>query len=95
MIKRSDNALAAKYSQQLGLETIRDIVTSNEYALYDPERGGGLWMGKHYAKGSPRLLDPVGEHSHAATVRQCLTGYLLVGQRVGGTQTRNPPRRRL
>jgi N-acetylmuramoyl-L-alanine amidase len=80
MIKRSDNALAAKYSEALGLETIRDVLTSERYRLYDPERGGGLWMGKHYAQDSERLYDPVGEHSHAATVRQVLRYYLMLDQ---------------
>jgi beta-lactamase class A len=80
MIKRSDNALAAKYSQQLGLETIRDVLTSDEYRLYDEKHGGGLWMGKHYSKDSERLRDPVGDHSHAATVRQCLRYYLMLEQ---------------
>jgi N-acetylmuramoyl-L-alanine amidase len=80
MIKQSDNALAAKYSEQVGLETIRDVLTSPRYAFYDKRHGGGLWMGKHYSKDSRRLLDPVGEHSHAATVRQCLRYYLMLEQ---------------
>jgi len=78
MIKVSDNALAAKYSQLLGLKTIQQILDS--YGLYDAARGGGLWMGKHYGKGTERYTDPVGGHSHAATVRQLLRYYLLMEQ---------------
>lgn len=78
MIKVSDNALAAKYSQLLGLKTIQQVVDS--YGLYDAARGGGLWMGKHYGKGTERYTDPVGGHSHAATVRQLLRYYLLLEQ---------------
>ncbi len=80
MIKRSDNTLAAKYSQQLGFETIADVLTSPQYRLYDPLRGGGLWMGKHYAKGDERNRDPLAGESHAATVRQLLRYYLMLEQ---------------
>lgn len=78
MIKQSDNELAAKFSQQLGLSFIRSVL--NRYALYDAKAGGGLWLGKHYGKGSERVVDPVGGHSHAATVRQLLRFYLLLEQ---------------
>ncbi len=80
MIKRSDNALAAKYSQLVGLERIRQILQSRKYRLYDPEHGGGLWCGKHYGIDQPRTPDPVGGHSHAMTVRQALRYYLLLEQ---------------
>lgn len=78
MIKVSDNALAAKYSQALGLKHIQAVLA--RYGLYDAAHGGGLWMGKHYSKGSERYPDPVGGHSHAATVRQLLRFYLLLEQ---------------
>jgi beta-lactamase class A len=78
MIKRSDNALATKYSQRLGLERIQTVLDC--YGLYDAQRGGGLWMGKHYGKDSARRPDPVGGHTHAATVRQLLRFYLLMEQ---------------
>ncbi len=80
MIKRSDNALAAKYSQALGFQAIADVLTSPQYQLYDPLRGGGLWMGKHYAKGGDRNRDPLAGESHAATVRQLLRYYLMLEQ---------------
>lgn len=78
MIKVSDNALAAKYSSLLGLKNIQEVLTS--YGLYDAAHGGGLWMGKHYGKGTERYPDPVGGHSHAATVRQLLRYYWLLEQ---------------
>jgi beta-lactamase class A len=37
-------------------------------------------MGKHYGKGDERIGDPIGNHSHAATVRQLLRFYLLLEQ---------------
>jgi beta-lactamase class A len=78
MIKQSSNELAAKYSQELGLAAIRQVL--DLYGLYDARHGGGLWLGKHYGQGGERLGDPVGDHSHAATVRQMLRFYLLLEQ---------------
>ncbi len=81
MIKRSDNALAAKYSKLLGLTTIAGILISEEYKLYDPMHGGGLWVGKHYGKSAERNRDPLAGESHAATVRQLLRYYLMLEQK--------------
>lgn len=78
MIKVSDNEMAAKYSQQLGLKQIQQVLDS--YGFYDATRGGGLWVGKHYSKSSERYGDPIADHSHAATVRQLLRYYLLLEQ---------------
>jgi beta-lactamase class A len=78
MIRRSDNEIAAKFSQQLGLKEIQHVLDS--YGFYDAAHGGGLWIGKHYSKATERYLDPVGGHSHAATVRQLLRFYLLLEQ---------------
>ena len=78
MIKISSNEMAAKYSQQLGLKQIQQVL--NSYDFYDAARGGGLWIGKHYGKGGERYGDPLGDHSHGATVRQLLRYYLLLEQ---------------
>ena len=79
MIKVSDNEMAAKYSQQIGLKKIQQVLDS--YHFYDAAHGGGLWVGKHYGKGDERYGDPIANHSHAATVRQLLRYYLLLEQR--------------
>jgi beta-lactamase class A len=78
MIKISSNEMAAKYSQQLGLKEIQQVLDS--YQFYDAAHRGGLWVGKHYGKGSERYGDPIGNNSHAATVRQLLRYYLLLEQ---------------
>ena len=80
MIKRSDNKLAAKYSKLIGLQAIADVLTYPAYKLYDPLRGGGLWVGKHYGKSDERLRDPLAGESHAATVRQLLRYYQMLEQ---------------
>jgi beta-lactamase class A len=78
MIKVSSNEMAAKFSQELGLKQIRQVLDS--YHFYDANRGGGIWVGKHYGVDAERVGSPVGDNSHAATVRQLLRFYLLFEQ---------------
>ena len=78
MIKISNNPMAAKYSQELGLKQIQEVLDS--YGFYDVKRGGGIWVGKHYGQSGERIGDPLANHSHAATVRQLLRYYLLLEQ---------------
>jgi beta-lactamase class A len=78
MAKASSNEMAAKYSRELGLRNIQEVLDA--YGFYDAERGGGLWVGRHYGQDSERYGDPVGDHSHAATVRQLLKFYLMLEQ---------------
>lgn len=78
MIKPSSNEMAAKYSQLLGLKPIEKALES--YGFYDASHGGGIWVGKHYGITGERIGDPVGDNSHAVTVRQVLRFYLLMEQ---------------
>jgi beta-lactamase class A len=78
MIKVSSNEMATKFSREMGLAAIQGVL--NSYQLYDRGHGGGIWVGKHYGRGDERIPDPVGGHSHAATVRQLLRFYLLMEQ---------------
>jgi beta-lactamase class A len=78
MIKVSSNEMATKFSRELGLSRIQQVL--NSYGFYDPEHGGGIWMGKHYGENTERIGDPLGDNSHAATVRQLLRFYLLLEQ---------------
>lgn len=78
MAKASSNEMAAKYSRQMGLREIQQVLDS--YGFYDPKHGGGLWVGKHYGAGGERIGDPIADHSHAATVRQLLRFYLMLEQ---------------
>lgn len=79
MTKASDNAMAAKFSRELGLQPIQAVL--NSYDFYNPDHGGGIWVGKHYGEGGERYGDPVGDNSHAATVRQLLRYFLMLEQR--------------
>jgi len=78
MAKASNNEMAAKFSRALGLKQIQAVI--NSYHLYDTNHGGGIWIGKHYGKGDERYGDPVGNNSHAATVRQLLRYFLMLEQ---------------
>jgi beta-lactamase class A len=78
MIKASSNEMAAKFSREMGLKPIQQVL--NSYHFYDAGHGGGIWLGKHYGEGGERIGDPVGDNSHAATVRQLLRFYLLLDQ---------------
>jgi len=76
MIKASSNEMAAKYSREMGLREIQQVLNADGF--YDATRGGGLWVGKPYGPNSERVGDPVGDHSHAATIRQLLRFYWLM-----------------
>jgi beta-lactamase class A len=78
MAKASDNDMAAKFSTELGLKYIQSVLDS--YHFYDASHGGGIWVGKHYGKSHERYGDPVGDNSHAATVRQLLRYFLMLEQ---------------
>lgn len=78
MAKASNNEMASKYSHELGLKQIQEIL--NRGGFYDKDHGGGIWVGKHYGKDKERYGDPVGDNSHAATVRQLLRYFLLLEQ---------------
>jgi beta-lactamase class A len=78
MAKISSNEMAAKFSRELGLKQIQQVLDS--WHFYDTNHGGGIWVGKHYGQGTERYGDPIGNNSHAATVRQLLRFYLLLEQ---------------
>jgi len=78
MAKISSNEMAARFSRELGLAQINEVL--NRYHFYDTNHGGGIWMGKHYGQGSERIGDPLANISHAATVRQLLRFFLLLEQ---------------
>jgi beta-lactamase class A len=78
MVKASSNESASRFSRQLGLRQIQEVI--NSYGLYDREHGGGIWLGKHYGQSEERMTDPVGGYSHGATVRQVLRFFLLLEQ---------------
>ncbi len=80
MISKSDNQATTRMIDRVGYQKIEDILTSDQYALYDEENGGGLWVGKRYAAGGPTNREPIKNLSHAATVTQVCRFYYLMFQ---------------
>ncbi len=78
MAKASDNDMATRFSREIGLKQIQAVL--DVYHLYDTNHGGGIWVGKHYGSSDERYGDPIGNNSHAATVRQLLRFFLLLEQ---------------
>jgi beta-lactamase class A len=78
MAKASNNEMASKFSHELGLKQIQAVL--NSYHFYDTNHGGGIWVGKHYGQDTERYGDPIGNNSHAATVRQLLRYFLMLEQ---------------
>jgi beta-lactamase class A len=78
MAKASSNEMASKYSHELTLIKVQEVL--NQQGFYDEKQGGGIWVGKHYGKDAERHVSPVGKNSHAVTVRQLLRYFLLLEQ---------------
>lgn len=78
MAKQSSNEMASKFSHEIGLKKVQEVIDS--YDLYNKDHGGGIWVGKHYGKDTEKYKSPVGDNSHAATVRQLLRYWLWLEQ---------------
>ncbi len=81
MIRKSSNPAATRMINRVGgLAAIETVLTDPRYKLFDPEYGGGLWVGKRYAKSGRRNPDPLQGISHAATSNQVARFYYLVAE---------------
>jgi len=78
MISKSDNAASTRMIDRLGYDKIESVLTDPIYDLYDEDYGGGLWVGKRYAKTGARHPEPLKGLSHAATVSQVCRYYYLL-----------------
>ncbi len=78
MINKSNNAASTRMIDRLGFEKIERVLTNPQYALYDENNGGGLWVGKRYAAQGKRYPDPLQGLSHAATATQVSRFYYLM-----------------
>ncbi|MFH1941237.1 MAG: serine hydrolase [bacterium] len=78
MISVSDNEAATRMIDRMGFDKIASVLTDEKYKLYDPDWGGGLWVGKRYAHEGKRYPDPMLGLSHAATVTQVCRFYYLL-----------------
>lgn len=78
MISKSDNEASTRMIDRLGYEKIEQVLTDPKYSLYDEDYGGGLWVGKRYAKLGARYPEPLKGLSHAATVSQVCRYYYML-----------------
>lgn len=79
MIRVSSNAAATAMIDRIGFDKIAKVLTDPRYELYDPDYGGGLWVGKRFAKKGRRVGDPIANISHAASATQVCRFYYLLG----------------
>lgn len=78
MIARSDNAASTRMIDRLGYNRINNLLMNPKYELYDKSQGGGLWVGKRYAKTGLRVPEPMKGISHAATAEQVCRYYYML-----------------
>lgn len=75
MIRVSSNSAATRVIDRLGLRRILRDLQAPEVAFYDRARGGGIWVGRRYGGGGPRIGDPLKGISHAGNARQVCRFY--------------------
>ena len=80
MIRFSDNAAATRVLERVGRDALISILTSSRFRFYDADTGGGLWVGKGYAKDRAYRRDPLRNLSHGATVRQVIRFFDLLAR---------------
>ena len=77
MIRNSSNADATAVLKRVGFERLAEILQSEPYRLYDPEYGGGLWVGRDYS-GTLWRHDPINRITHGASAMQVARFYYLL-----------------
>lgn len=83
MIRQSSNLAATQLFYTVGPARLAQILQSDRYRLYDAAYGGGLWMGKPYARRQVWQRDPIANLSHGATAVQVARFlYLLQTERL-------------
>ena len=76
MIKKSSNRDATAVLDKVGISRLAEILQDERYGkLYNPEYGGGLWVGKPYSKGVAVQRDPLHQLSHGASAMQAARFY--------------------
>lgn len=78
MIRNSSNKAATEMLNRVGKPYLAELLQSPRYRLYDPERNGGLWVGKDYGKAGAWKRDPLYNLSHGATAFQVARFYYLL-----------------
>ncbi len=77
MIRHSSNVDASEVLSIVGEEYLAELLQSEGYEFYKPERGG-LWVGKSYGKGPAWKRDPLFNISHGASSREVSRFYYML-----------------
>jgi beta-lactamase class A len=76
MVRKSSNPDASAVLRKIGIERLAEILQSEEHGkLYDPEHGGGLWVGRPYDKSPAWRTDPANGLTHGASAMQVARFY--------------------
>tara|TARA_R110002094_G_scaffold24934_1_gene37150 strand:+ start:168 stop:1160 length:993 start_codon:yes stop_codon:yes gene_type:complete len=78
MIRNSSNPAATTMLNRVGKAYLAELLQSAPYRFYDPDQGGGLWVGKEYAKQGAWKRDPLHNISHGATALQVARFYYFL-----------------
>ena len=78
MIRNSSNHDATEILNRVGKAYLAALLQSPRYRLYDPQKNGGLWVGKPYAKAGAVKRDPLYNLSHGATPFEVARFYYLL-----------------
>ncbi len=78
MIRNSSNEAATEMLNRVGKDYLTELLKSPRYRLYDPDKNGGLWVGKEYGRSPAYDRDPLHNLSHGATAYQVARFYYLL-----------------
>jgi beta-lactamase class A len=78
MIRNSSNEAATEMLNRVGKGYLTELLQSSRYRLYDPDKNGGLWVGKEYGRSPAYDRDPLHNLSHGATAYQVARFYYLL-----------------
>ena len=78
MIRRSSNPAASRVIGRIGLRRIESLSRDPRYRFYDPQKGGGIWLGGTYSPGGELNPEPVTGLTHTATAYQLCRFYYLL-----------------
>jgi beta-lactamase class A len=75
-VKVSSNRDATALLNKVGIERVAEILQDPAHGkLYDPNYGGGLWVGKPYSKAPAWKRDPINHISHGASAMSAARFY--------------------
>jgi len=76
-VRKSSNKAATELLNRVGIENLAEILQSDRYRFYDPQYGGGLWVGRDYGGGKAWKRDPINNISHGASAMQAARFYYM------------------